>query len=366
MTEQDAFVQAIIESPDDDTPRVIFADWLEDHGQPERAGFIRSQIERQHLSARDPWEMVLDERELSLLVRFAQPWFAPPSDWNVGSNVLVRRGFPELLNVDAKSLLECADDVFARWPITRLLLTDQRGMALLARQLAQSPFFARIRDLGLYRLFVGREIKTILLSSPHLANLVRLHAGSNQLGDEGLRELARLPSLAGLRELDVSNNEITDTGLLDLTNCTYLRDVRSLCLSDNRIGVNAVISLLESANWPALVDLSLWSTALDDDGLAQLAHSPGLARLTGLNLNNNFIADRGIEALAGSPHAVNLRSLSLAFNRITSASADLLIRSPSLQGLEQLLLYDNPGIVWQTRTKLREHFGERISFEKPW
>lgn len=44
-SDQQAFERAIIESPDDDTVRLIYADWLDEHGQPERAEFIRLQCE---------------------------------------------------------------------------------------------------------------------------------------------------------------------------------------------------------------------------------------------------------------------------------------------------------------------------------
>jgi uncharacterized protein (TIGR02996 family) len=37
MTSETAFLRDILEHPDDDTPRLIFADWLEDNGDPERA-----------------------------------------------------------------------------------------------------------------------------------------------------------------------------------------------------------------------------------------------------------------------------------------------------------------------------------------
>jgi uncharacterized protein (TIGR02996 family) len=366
MTEQDAFVQAIIECPDDDALHLIFADWLEDDGQPERAGFIRSQIERQHLPPNDPRQVGMEKWEHSLLLRFVPCWFAPPDGWTMGTNILVRRGFPETLNVDLKMLLEYADDVFARWPITRLHRPALTGIPQMAREMAAAPFLAHIRDLELYYLFLGREIMSILLSSPYLGNLVRLHVGSNHLQDEGMQDLTCAPLLAWLQELDVSNNEITDLGLLHLIRCTHFRAVRSLNLCGNSIDVHTVIVLLQSPHWPALEELSLWSTALDDDGLSHLAHSPGLARLTALNLNNNFITDRGLKALAGSPHAANLRRLSLAVNRITSVSVAVLMGSPYLQGLEQLILYNNPGIVWQTRQTLREHFGERVSFDKPW
>lgn len=39
-----ALIQAIIASPADDLPRLVYADWLEEHGRPERAEFIRMQI----------------------------------------------------------------------------------------------------------------------------------------------------------------------------------------------------------------------------------------------------------------------------------------------------------------------------------
>ena len=50
MTEQESFIRAICENPYDDTPRLIFADWLEERGNdPERAAFIRGQIELESL-----------------------------------------------------------------------------------------------------------------------------------------------------------------------------------------------------------------------------------------------------------------------------------------------------------------------------
>lgn len=39
-----AFLRDICEHPGDDAPRLIFADWLEDNGRPERAEFIRGSI----------------------------------------------------------------------------------------------------------------------------------------------------------------------------------------------------------------------------------------------------------------------------------------------------------------------------------
>lgn len=45
MNDHDAFLRTICENPLDDAPRLIYADWLEERGEGERAEFIRCQIE---------------------------------------------------------------------------------------------------------------------------------------------------------------------------------------------------------------------------------------------------------------------------------------------------------------------------------
>lgn len=47
--EEKAFLKAVCWNPADDAPRLIYADWLEEHGQAERAEFIRLQIELERL-----------------------------------------------------------------------------------------------------------------------------------------------------------------------------------------------------------------------------------------------------------------------------------------------------------------------------
>src|SRR5262245_9849748 len=45
MSDAPALLAAIRASPEDDAPRLVYADWLDEHGQPERAEFIRIQCE---------------------------------------------------------------------------------------------------------------------------------------------------------------------------------------------------------------------------------------------------------------------------------------------------------------------------------
>src|SRR5687767_8924873 len=45
MSDEDALLAAIAAHPDEDTPRLMYADWLDEHGKPRRAEFVRVQIE---------------------------------------------------------------------------------------------------------------------------------------------------------------------------------------------------------------------------------------------------------------------------------------------------------------------------------
>jgi uncharacterized protein (TIGR02996 family) len=53
MTDSDALLAAIRAAPDDDAPRLIYADWLDEHGQPERAEFIRLSVQCVRASVND-------------------------------------------------------------------------------------------------------------------------------------------------------------------------------------------------------------------------------------------------------------------------------------------------------------------------
>jgi len=37
---ESAFIESIRAAPEDDIPRLVFADWLDEHGQGERADFL--------------------------------------------------------------------------------------------------------------------------------------------------------------------------------------------------------------------------------------------------------------------------------------------------------------------------------------
>src|SRR5262249_35857239 len=75
MTQQDeGFLDAILEDPEDDAVRLIYADWLEEHDQPARAEFIRVQIALAKLHAFDPRRAPLARRERELLAAHEIAW----------------------------------------------------------------------------------------------------------------------------------------------------------------------------------------------------------------------------------------------------------------------------------------------------
>jgi uncharacterized protein (TIGR02996 family) len=80
------FLRAIIDRPDDDLPRLVYADWLDEHGEPERAEYIRVQCELAGIGnvPRDTWNLkekrrfdqqqALRRRERELLRAFGVEW----------------------------------------------------------------------------------------------------------------------------------------------------------------------------------------------------------------------------------------------------------------------------------------------------
>src|SRR5262245_44958530 len=77
MLREAIFLQAIRDVPDDDTPRLVYADWLEDQGKADslaRAEFIRVQIALSHLPQYDPRRPALEDRESDLLAEHEEEW----------------------------------------------------------------------------------------------------------------------------------------------------------------------------------------------------------------------------------------------------------------------------------------------------
>jgi uncharacterized protein (TIGR02996 family) len=83
-------LRAAKEEPEADAPRLVLADWLEDHGEAARAELIRLELEIARLAQDDPRVDALVKRQGDLLRRHKAEWLGP--FLGVAADVKFRRG----------------------------------------------------------------------------------------------------------------------------------------------------------------------------------------------------------------------------------------------------------------------------------
>src|SRR5438067_1250501 len=78
MSDHDPFLRTIAERPADDGPRLVYADWLEEQGDADRAEFIRLQIDLARTEDDDDaTHPAKEERVEELLAAHWFEWLAP-------------------------------------------------------------------------------------------------------------------------------------------------------------------------------------------------------------------------------------------------------------------------------------------------
>jgi uncharacterized protein (TIGR02996 family) len=305
MTPEDAFMQAIRAEPDDDSVRLIYADWLQEQNEPhlvDRGEFIRLQCESASLAPDDPGQGEMERRARQLLERHLEAWVSPLRNliglgreiWMRGEQPVssvkrFKRGFVEALTLPVSTFLEQAEELFQLTPLRRVSLTGGSGRA---KAFAASRFLTYLEVVE----FIDYHV------DPICADDMRVLAGS--------------PHLTRLRVLDLYRNNLGDVGVEALVKAPWLGTLRTLNLGDN---------------------------GLSDVGVRALAQTPALAGLTTLGLSRNWITDSGARALANSPNLAGLGQLNLDLNRLTSAGIASLQVSPHLKGITVLSMAGNPG-----------------------
>src|SRR5436305_9462466 len=114
-----AFLRAIRERPDDDLPRLIYADYLDERGDP-RGEFIRIQIERPTLPFHTARRYELLARERELLRRHEDEWLGPLAA--IVSSHEFRRGFIDGVLVMTEAFVAHAETIFDWAPVQRVKL----------------------------------------------------------------------------------------------------------------------------------------------------------------------------------------------------------------------------------------------------
>ena len=86
----------------------------------------------------------------------------------------------------------------------------------------------------------------LLWASDTMKAVTWLDLGDNQLGDEGVRELAGCDLLINVQYLNLSRNGLTDQGLTYLSRSKYLTKLKRLHLKNNSIEGPGVLALFDS------------------------------------------------------------------------------------------------------------------------
>src|SRR5262245_20753363 len=137
MSSADAFLADIRKNPDDDTPRPVFADWLEDNGDPYRADFIRTQVRLAQLPEHDPARFDLEERSQDLLAEHQSRWLCHLPKWARAVERTFHRGLPERVTMRPAAWLTHGARLAQLVPLRRLELTADERLAEAARLIAE-------------------------------------------------------------------------------------------------------------------------------------------------------------------------------------------------------------------------------------
>jgi uncharacterized protein (TIGR02996 family) len=289
MTDDAAFLGAIRASPEDDCSRLVYADWLEEHGSP-RGEFIRVQVALAHLPEDNDRWADLAAREQLLLERHGVEWAEPLQpfcdDW------VFRRGFVEWVRLRGKyscpidpDFLDCLPEVAARTPVRDIswrATPDDLG------RLAASPLLARLSAIDFYssnQCTPEKYLRAIddLARSNHGAGLSCFRMAGHIIGDGIVKILAAAPGLPRLEFLDLREQWLTDVGFELLAGSPLgERLCRFECSYNPSVTLAGVGRLLARA--PRLTCLDVSIDGWDDTGVSSLVHANRLARLTRLGL----------------------------------------------------------------------------------
>jgi uncharacterized protein (TIGR02996 family) len=362
MSDEAAFVRAIIDDPDDDANRRVFADWLEDRGD-ERAELIRAQLEweedvRKH-PMRDEWHWV----SLRLALSDAGDWGSGRSsllvmlsdvaaisgeadaseadglieehgaEWAADVAPLVekyafRRGLLERVRLTPAQLLEHGEALFRRAPILELTVPTAHDdpPGLLAKALSL-PALAQLTHLHLPGVASGPSVAEAMAGATHLKRLTSLWLEVCHVGSEGLARLAGCRHLRTLTELHLEDNHVGPDGVRALTASPHLTRLRRLYLGENSVTDEGAALLAGWKRLKQLEALDLGHARLSVAGAERLGAS--VCRPATLLLDNNWLAGGGCEALSAGRLLSHVQVLDLTDGRLVGSDS----AAPLLAGL---------------------------------
>jgi uncharacterized protein (TIGR02996 family) len=348
MRVNDALLQTILANPDEDAPRLAYADWLEGEGEPAMAEFIRLEVERGQLPYVPRADRALDlERRAARLFRQHRPRWLGPLHRPTGRLISFSRSERGLLHLNvhgtAANFLRKADALLGGLVLAHALgVWLTRVHPVLADVLA-SPYLSRVTHLRLEGEGLGPEEAAALAGCAGLRHLRQLWLFDNQVGDAGAVALAGSPHLGRLESLAVVRDRLTAASLLPLLRSRGLTRLKWLWLGSDDLRPGGLPPYRLARGGPRLTTLSLVGKGLDDAAGAWVAASPGFSTLHALDLGGGAIGPDGAAALAACRRLAGLQSLGLSGNPLGDDGVRALAASPHLTRLDTLRL-DNCGV----------------------
>jgi uncharacterized protein (TIGR02996 family) len=356
-TPDDAFLQEIQSDPEDVVPRLVYADWLEENGDP-LADLIRVQCQLADLSVDSPDRGELVQRERVLLIEHHEKIVQPLQKFSPHA-LSVNRGFVESIRLDADVLIRHADEIVRLLPGLCSLTIRKSGKSM--DDLVKLPQLQHVKSLSLGMAGLRDDGLQKLLSSPHWSGLVELNLRGNDLTVVGLLEtdrtfrtlilnrngigksaaaqLGRANATSKLQHLEISGNSVRVAGVKSLLAAEGLPEIQYLAaasqgtlIGDGRVG----ISPKGTSSSPRFLNLS--GNGITDRALPGLLRSGIFARTVDLNLRRNNLTDDSLLVLLDSEHTPQLRRLHLAGNKFSNWTLSDLAKSPKLRQVERITL----------------------------
>jgi uncharacterized protein (TIGR02996 family) len=285
MSLEPALLAAIAAAPDDDLPRLVYADWLDENDRPLRAEFIRLQIEiaKKETLPRAAVNVFahLWQRQQEILDDHRDELLGPLAGVVTQYNYEFRRGFLEQLTLRLSDFLDNIELVGALRPPPAVRVIDAADSL---EHLATADHLELITELQVEREVTllqggfGSALTADLIEARTRLTRLRLIDLENcRLGDANMPRLFTTTTFPALVELDLSFNDLTDAGVIDLLNTGVPQRLKRLVLGGNPIGDQAAMELADRLGGSKVLEsLNLRMTNIGPNGQAAL-----LARLGG-------------------------------------------------------------------------------------
>lgn len=248
--EMRSFFRVIKENPLDDTPRLIFADWLQERGDAAAAArgeYLRLSVLRHRLHPDDPNCERLKRREGELFTAHRWNWLGPLGD--AARKWTFRRGMIQI-EAQAEKLTTPEIRIWARTSAS--LWVDALTLTQLAHghilHLAYSPLLRHVNYLDLEgnaNLFSFRLLFDTLRAQG-LGFLLHLSLARCRLTQTQINSLVRCEKLSRLTLLDLRYNRLNDDAARLLAESPHLQNLATLHLGHNRFTAEGIALLRQT------------------------------------------------------------------------------------------------------------------------